>query len=95
MWFLSTGNDFQTVGHLIDITKATVCITVNLACHLISTVLLLEYITVPSGADLTEVIGGFKELGFPQCIGAVDGTHPLFLQMSTLLITTIEKAGTP
>ena len=77
LWFLSTGSDYRTVGHLFGVSKATVCITVNLVCHLISTVMLPDYITVPSGAALTEVIEGFKELaiGFPQCAGAVDGTH--------------------
>ena len=37
--------------------------------------LLPQFITIPSGAALTEMIKGFEQLGFPSCAGAVDGTH--------------------
>ena len=35
-----------------------------------------ENIRIPTGDNLKAVIEGFKEkLGFPQCVGVVDGTH--------------------
>ena len=39
-------------------------------------ILLPKYIRFPSSDGLTEVVDGFKhKWGFPQCAGAVDGTH--------------------
>ena len=35
-----------------------------------------EYIIFPTGATLKEIVDSFKDdLGFPQCVGAVDGSH--------------------
>lgn len=35
-----------------------------------------KYIKFPFGNQLTEVLNGFERChGFPQCVGAVDGTH--------------------
>ena len=92
LWFLSTGSEYRTVGHLFGVSKATVRITVNLVCCLISTVMLHDYVTVPSGAALIEVIEGFKKLGFPNALVLLMG-HTY--QMSILLTTTTEKVGTP
>ena len=37
---------------------------------------MLKYVKIPVGAALRENVEAFKmELGFPQCVGAVDGTH--------------------
>ena len=36
----------------------------------------MKYIKFASGSQLTEVLNGFQECyGFPQCTGAVGGTH--------------------
>ncbi len=33
LWFLSTGADYRTVGHLFGVSKSTVCIVTKLACN--------------------------------------------------------------
>ena len=38
--------------------------------------MLEKYIRFPTGEDLTNVINGFEsKWGFPQCVGAIDGSH--------------------
>ena len=52
------------------------CVVTKQVCASIVKRLLPEYIKIPTGEALTEVIEGFKvDHGFPQCVGAVNGTH--------------------
>ena len=76
LWFLATGTDYRTIGHLLGVSKSTVCVVTKVVCAVIVKHLLPEYIKIPTGTALKVVIDGFKDdLGFPQCAGAVDGTH--------------------
>ena len=76
LWFLSTGSDYRTIGHLFGVSKSTVCVVTKEVCAAIVECLLPQYIKIPTGAALQENVEAFKtELGFPQCVGAVDGTH--------------------
>ena len=76
LWFLATGADFRTIGHLFGVSKSTVCLAIKDVCSAISNVLLPQYIQFPVGSALKDVVDGFEsELGFPQCAGAVDGSH--------------------
>ena len=39
-------------------------------------ILLPHYINIPTGVHLQEIVDGFNsKWGFPQCVGAIDGTH--------------------
>ena len=76
LWYLATNMDFRSLGHLFGVSKSTVCHIIKEVCAAIRYVLLPKYIKVPSGEALQHVMSGFKRrLGFPQCAGAVDGTH--------------------
>ena len=76
LWRLATTTDYRTIGHLFGVSKTAVCLIVKEVCSAIVEVLLPRYIKVPTGDSLKEVIRGFKhKWGFPQCAGAVDGTH--------------------
>ena len=76
LWFLATGADYRTVGHLFGISKSTVCLVTKDVCSAIIETLLPQYIIFPTGAALREIVSGFRnDLGFPQCAGAVDGSH--------------------
>ena len=76
LWFLSTNTDYRTIGHLFGVSKSTVCIVTKEVCAAIVDKLLPKYIRIPGDEGLREVVDGFKsKLGFPQCAGAVDGTH--------------------
>ena len=51
-------------------------------------ILLPKYIRIPTGDGLKVIIEGFKDkLGFPQCVGVVDGTHiPIVSRVSRWLL---------
>ena len=52
------------------------CVVTKEVCVAIVDVLLPKYVKFPNGESLKEVVYGFKhKFGFPQCAGAVDGTH--------------------
>ena len=76
LWFLATNSDYRTIGHLFGVSKATVCLVTKDVCVAIINVLLQRYIKMPTGDNLKAVIDGFEHKWmFPQCVGAVDGTH--------------------
>lgn len=76
LWFLATGADYRTISHLFGISKSSVCLIVKDVCSSIVKTMLPQYIRFPTGAALRENINGFEhDLGFPQCAGAVDGSH--------------------
>ena len=76
LWFLATGADYRTIGHLFGVSKSSVCLVTKEVCSSIVSQLLPQFVRFLTGSALTEVVEGFKnELGFPQCVGAVDGSH--------------------
>ena len=76
LWFLATNSDYRTIGHLFGVSKPTVSVVSKEVCAAIVKILLPKYIRIPTGDSLKAVIEGFQEkLGFPQCVGVVDGTH--------------------
>ena len=76
LWFLATGTDYRTIGHLFGVSKATVCLVVKEVCSAIVHLMLPQYIKLPKRTALKSVVDGFmSDHGFPQCGGAVDGTH--------------------
>ena len=51
-------------------------VLVRKVCEAIVDILLPRYIKVPSGDRLRDVVDDFDcKWGFPQCVGAIDGTH--------------------
>ena len=76
LWQLATTTDYRTIGHYFGVSRTAVCFIVKDVCSAIVEVLLPRYMKVPTGDSLKEVIHGFEhKWGFPQCAGAVDGTH--------------------
>ena len=76
LWYLATNADYRTIGHLFGVSKSTVCVITKDVCTAIVSNLLPKYIRIPSGDNLKDVVEGFEhKWGFPQCAGAVDGTH--------------------
>ena len=76
LWRLATNIEFRTLSTLFGLGQSTVGKVVNETCSAITTNLLRRFVQIPSGECLDEDIAGFEqERGFPQTVGAIDGTH--------------------
>ena len=52
------------------------CGIVSEVCAAIVSQMMHRFIRLPTGDKLEEIVAGFRDRwGFPQCAGAVDGTH--------------------
>ena len=93
LWRLSTNVEYRTIAHLFGVGISTVCIIVHEVCNAITSTLTPRLIRLPKGDAMSENIDGF-ETRFPQCSGAVDGTHCQFSHcMDSELIITIGRGG--
>ena len=76
IWRLATNVDFRTISHLFGIGQSTAVTIANHVAAVIVTEMLPLYIRMPSERELKDIIHGFRDRwGFPQCGGAIDGTH--------------------
>ena len=76
LWCLATPTEYRTIAHLFGVSRAAVCLIVQETCEVIVRDLMASYITFPTGDDMKKVVDGFEtRWGFPQCVGAIDGTH--------------------
>ncbi|XP_071946061.1 uncharacterized protein [Antedon mediterranea] len=76
LWRLGTNCEYRSIGHLFGVASSTACKIVIETCSAIVDVLQEQYIRFPEGQRLREVVAGFEtQFGFPQCAGAIDGTH--------------------
>ena len=97
LWKLATNSEYRSIGHLFGVSRSSVCLIVKDVCQAIVELLLPKYIQVPTGNRLQVIVNGFEtRWGFPQCVGAIDGSHiPIASPQETQPTTTIGKAGTP
>ena len=76
LWRLATTSEYRNIGHLFGISRSSVCLIVLEVCQLIMDILMPKHIKKPEGNQLKEIVEVFeRKWGFPQCVGAVDGSH--------------------
>ncbi|XP_054826090.1 uncharacterized protein LOC129323587 [Eublepharis macularius] len=73
VWWLASGTSYQVASDLFGIGKSTVASAVVEFCLAVELELLSK--TVVFGAAIGQIMDGFRKLGFPHCVGAIDGTH--------------------
>ena len=72
----ATNVEFRTISHLFGIGHSTAITIANHVAGVIVTKMQPLYIRIPSETDLKDIIKSFRDSwGFPQCGGAIDGTH--------------------
>ena len=77
LYYLADEGRYRKVANAFGIARCTVSRTVRTVCKVISTKLGPSYIKLPTTREeVAELVSGYMQFhGFPQCIGAIDGTH--------------------
>ncbi|XP_054827409.1 uncharacterized protein LOC129324266 [Eublepharis macularius] len=73
IWVLATGSCYRVAGDQFGLGASTVATIVLEVCEAMEVELLSK--TVCLGSEIGKIMDGFSSLGFPHCIGAIDGTH--------------------
>ena len=61
---------------MFGLGRSTVGQIVVETCHEMATHLLTEFVKIPSEDKLKDIVDGFESFwGFPQAVGAIDGSH--------------------
>ncbi|CAM4703579.1 unnamed protein product [Lepidochelys kempii] len=72
LWKLATRDSYQSVGNQFGVGKATVGAAVMQVANAIKDLLISRVVTLGSAQV---IVDGFAAIGFPNCGGAIDGTH--------------------
>ena len=76
IWKLATNTEYRTLASLFGLGRSTVGKIIVETSHAISTHLLPQYVKIPDGDKLKDIVEGFETCwGFPQAAGAIDGSH--------------------
>ncbi|XP_065446506.1 uncharacterized protein LOC135982650 [Chrysemys picta bellii] len=72
LWKLAMPDSYQSVGNQFGVDKSTVGAAVMQVAKAITELLLPKVVTL---GNVQVIVDGFAAMGFPNCGGAIDGTH--------------------
>ncbi|KAG6936501.1 hypothetical protein G0U57_012265, partial [Chelydra serpentina] len=72
LWKLATPDSYRSVMNQFGVGKSTVGVAVMQVANAIVELLLSKVVTL---GNMQVIIDGFAAMGFPNCGGAIDGTH--------------------
>ncbi|XP_065418090.1 uncharacterized protein LOC135974373 [Chrysemys picta bellii] len=72
LWKLATPDSYQSVGNQFGVGKSTVRAAVMQVAKAITELLLRKVVTL---GNVQAIVDGFAAMGFPNCGGAINGTH--------------------
>uniref|UniRef100_A0A672HMP7 Protein ANTAGONIST OF LIKE HETEROCHROMATIN PROTEIN 1-like n=2 Tax=Salarias fasciatus TaxID=181472 RepID=A0A672HMP7_SALFA len=76
LWRLATNLELRSISHLFGVGLSSACVFTQQVVAAINDNLKSQYLHTPKDAEFVEIVKGFHDRwGFPQCAGAVDGTH--------------------
>ena len=76
LYYMSSTAEYRTIANLVDVSASFVCLCIGDVCKAITKKLKKDFLKVPKGEDLREVMRLYKEKwGFPSCAATIDGTH--------------------
>ncbi|XP_048340802.1 putative nuclease HARBI1 [Sphaerodactylus townsendi] len=73
LWYLANKNSFREVQEQFGVGLTTVADAVHEFCMVVEEVLVPRLVKLTD--PMEQIMLGFAEIGFPQCVGAVDGCH--------------------
>ena len=65
----------EQLAIFFGVSQASVCDIINEFCTAVSDVLLPKFIKVPVSSKYHDIKKFKDKWGFPQCVGAIDGSH--------------------
>uniref|UniRef100_A0A8C4Y9J3 DDE Tnp4 domain-containing protein n=1 Tax=Gopherus evgoodei TaxID=1825980 RepID=A0A8C4Y9J3_9SAUR len=90
IWKLATPDCFRSVANQFGVGKSTVGIVLMQVCRAINRTLTRRTVTL---GNVQDILDGFAEMGFPNCGGAVDGTHIPIISPPHLASEYINRKG--
>ncbi|XP_075154536.1 uncharacterized protein LOC142228101 [Haematobia irritans] len=77
LYALGSSAEYRTIGRLFGVSASSVCNILHEFCKIVIKVLGEEYLPSQfiTEEKVNECVSGFENIGFPQCLGAVDGCH--------------------
>ncbi|XP_034487551.1 protein ANTAGONIST OF LIKE HETEROCHROMATIN PROTEIN 1-like [Drosophila innubila] len=77
LYTLGSTAEYQAVGRLFGVSPNSVCNILHEFCRAIVLEFTDEYMTPNflTESKIDEYVQGFEAIGFPQCLGAIDGCH--------------------
>lgn len=76
IWKLATNVEYRTISNLFGVGISTYSTIVVETCQVLADKLFKKYVHIPVGDMLKDVMKGVETCwGFPQAVGAIDGSH--------------------
>ncbi|KAM9376236.1 putative nuclease HARBI1 [Pholidichthys leucotaenia] len=75
LWWFGQSVEYHCIAEMFGVSIASVCRIVRQVTQAIVERLYRRFVSLPSGRRLDDTIRGFKERCYPQCGGAIGGTH--------------------
>lgn len=92
LYYLASTAEYRTIANLFGVSVSFVCACIKEVCSAIMK-RMPSLISFPSGEDLSRVIQGYEEWGFPMCGGAIDGTHIPILAPTESHLDYVNRKG--
>ncbi|XP_067418682.1 uncharacterized protein [Emydura macquarii macquarii] len=90
VWKLATPDCYWSVANHFGVGKSTVEAVLSQMCRAINHILLQRTVTL---GNVCEIVDGFEAMGFPNCGGAIDGTHIPIWAPEHLVTEYINRKG--
>lgn len=75
LWWFSRSGEYRSIADIFGVGVATVCIVVRQVTTALLDRMYERYVSLPSGERLEETVQAFQDRCYPQCAGAIGGTH--------------------
>lgn len=75
LWWFARSGEYRSIADMFGVGIATVCTIVRQVTAAIVERLHRRFVSLPSGQRLDDTIRAFADRCYPQCAGAIGGTH--------------------